>query len=592
MASDLVANLDDEAIAALSQEEAKRVAARIDRLLLDPALSAGDRGALLRSRAVASQHFEPLEEGRRYLHESIPLLEEAGDLERHVGALAAAASVDLMLGRTHECMDLAARALLLSGADPERVPANVPANLGVLFNEFSAFDLAFELSLAAYDANGGDTSDGVGLVTAFGLARTVLEAAWQVEAVESPEFRQRLDVARETGQRILDGGLPDDAASPDSQRARVLLGQVILSEAALVIGDLDEAERHIGYALAVPEGSQRLVEGYVHLVAGMVARRRGRFDEARAFFDASEEPLEHEVHRLDRLLAERAKLAADCGDFETAFDYAMELADRATKHTVRCVGAAVGQIRARAEAEHSRQSMAEVTDALKERSRVDSLTGVGARGWFDASLRERSNQDGDLAILILDVDEFKAINDSFSHPVGDAVLRRLGALLLSACAEDDLVARYGGEEFVVVPGEASLLAAHELGERIRKAVESESWWAIRENLTVTVSIGVSCGPASEAAEILGVADAALYAAKDAGRNCVTAQRFRPVGRVVPAPAASSEEATGSVDAVADAETGPEATAEAESDAPEEAKVKAETVEPDDASPAKEFVEAY
>jgi diguanylate cyclase (GGDEF)-like protein len=160
----------------------------------------------------------------------------------------------------------------------------------------------------------------------------------------------------------------------------------------------------------------------------------------------------------------------------------------------------------------------------------DSLTGLYNRGHFLARLREeieRSRREAQsLALILIDVDRFKAINDSFGHAAGDAVLERLGQVLVDALRPYDLIARYGGEEFVALLPGAERVQAEAAAERIRATLESTSfeWGGTAEGRgRVTASLGVTClGDAEDTADaLLARADRAMYAAKNAGRNrCV------------------------------------------------------------------------
>ena len=124
----------------------------------------------------------------------------------------------------------------------------------------------------------------------------------------------------------------------------------------------------------------------------------------------------------------------------------------------------------------------------------------------------------DLAVLLLDVDFFKRINDQWGHGAGDTVLRRLSAILRTTVRLPDLVARYGGEEFVILLPESGGEAAVGLANRLMERIASEVW----DNEPVTVSIGLTA--LTEATlngfQLVSHADEALYAAKRGGKNRV------------------------------------------------------------------------
>src|SRR5690606_35696951 len=130
-----------------------------------------------------------------------------------------------------------------------------------------------------------------------------------------------------------------------------------------------------------------------------------------------------------------------------------------------------------------------------------------------------------LALVCLDIDHFKSINDRYGHPAGDAVLRRIALLLEEQVRGNDLLARIGGEEFAVLAVDTDVGAAAQLGERLRAAVEAAGAISVgHASMTVTVSVGVAGftirpGDVLKAPErLLPAADDALYLAKRNGRN--------------------------------------------------------------------------
>ncbi|TFG85349.1 MAG: GGDEF domain-containing protein, partial [Spirochaetales bacterium] len=126
------------------------------------------------------------------------------------------------------------------------------------------------------------------------------------------------------------------------------------------------------------------------------------------------------------------------------------------------------------------------------------------------------------AVVMLDIDHFKAVNDGFGHETGDQVLMAIGGILRGQFREGDAVARYGGEEFVACVASAKSSELVGLCERIRQAVGSHDWTRLASGLRVTVSVGASIHgdePASLDA-LISRADIALYQAKNQGRDRV------------------------------------------------------------------------
>ena len=158
---------------------------------------------------------------------------------------------------------------------------------------------------------------------------------------------------------------------------------------------------------------------------------------------------------------------------------------------------------------------------------TDSLTGLANRWAFDEELAlewRRAERVGDpLALILADIDNFKAVNDRYGHQVGDLVLRKVGEILSASVRQVDLAARYGGEEFAVVVPETDLPGAIELADRLRTALANEEIeLPDGSRITVTSSFGVAVkGDLPRAEELVAGADEALYTAKRAGKNRVT-----------------------------------------------------------------------
>jgi len=156
------------------------------------------------------------------------------------------------------------------------------------------------------------------------------------------------------------------------------------------------------------------------------------------------------------------------------------------------------------------------TSRMGRAALLDPLTGLGNRHMMTNAME---NKGDTFSAVFVDVDEFKQVNDRFSHDVGDEVLRRIAVLLRTHCRADDIAVRYGGDEFVLlVFGDGDV--ARDVATRFHTAVRKAPWDQVARGLSVTVSVGV--GHAAPDHGAIAAADAALYAAKGAGRNCVVA----------------------------------------------------------------------
>lgn len=162
---------------------------------------------------------------------------------------------------------------------------------------------------------------------------------------------------------------------------------------------------------------------------------------------------------------------------------------------------------------------------LEAAARYDILTGLLNRQSLEARMvletRKSVDRASALCGLMLDIDHFKLVNDSYGHVVGDEVLRVVGKELRKCLRREDYAGRYGGEEFFVVLPGSSRLTARAIAERIRKSVESTFLEARDARISVTVSIGLAeFQKAEPIIDWVERADAAMYRAKQAGRNLV------------------------------------------------------------------------
>jgi diguanylate cyclase (GGDEF)-like protein len=207
------------------------------------------------------------------------------------------------------------------------------------------------------------------------------------------------------------------------------------------------------------------------------------------------------------------------------------------------VGHGIWQVRMRAMLEqqfslrnlsrYAQRQEAQVSELNRELNRVarrDSLTGVGNRYALDEAIARLLEQGSRVrpvrfALVLLDIDHFKAYNDEHGHLAGDAALGYLGAVLRAATRSNDMAFRYGGEEFLLLLPDIDLRGALAVAERVRVAVESPP---TRSVPPFTISAGVAlCDPADgrDPEPLLRRADAAMYIAKRAGRNRIAADEL-------------------------------------------------------------------
>lgn len=167
-------------------------------------------------------------------------------------------------------------------------------------------------------------------------------------------------------------------------------------------------------------------------------------------------------------------------------------------------------------------------ELLAKKAMIDGLTGLWNRSYFD----HRLNQEISLArrisrplgVVMVDIDHFKKINDSYGHPGGDEVLRTVAQMLVYNCRVEDVVCRYGGEEFGIIAPNTRCDQCGELAERLRAVIGNTDIKCRGTAIRVTMSFGVADLVGAAGATMVELADAALYRAKAAGRDRVEIHR--------------------------------------------------------------------
>jgi diguanylate cyclase (GGDEF)-like protein len=217
--------------------------------------------------------------------------------------------------------------------------------------------------------------------------------------------------------------------------------------------------------------------------------------------------------------------AMDAGDYPIV----LELTDNSGTVTLCCGEEAAGQVRqellaAVAESLTTALRNAREHERVKELSVRDTLTGLYNRRVLEEilSIEENRRTPAPFAILIIDLDDFKVINDTFGHPAGDRVLSVLGKILLENSRKENIVARYGGEEFAVLLTSTGLSVALQVAERLRIKLSEQVFAFSGRKVSMTASIGVAHNEGNTAVmeSLLARADQALYQAKRNGKNRV------------------------------------------------------------------------
>jgi diguanylate cyclase len=176
------------------------------------------------------------------------------------------------------------------------------------------------------------------------------------------------------------------------------------------------------------------------------------------------------------------------------------------------------------------KKLTEELDRLRQDALIDALSGLMNRRGFDRELQRllvNGEPDGAFSLIMFDLDHFKKVNDTYGHPLGDAVIASVGRLIRDCLGQVGFAARYGGEEFVVALPAQPMAKAEEVAQTIRERVQKGK---IRRRQTdepiagITISAGVSSWRKGDKVEsLLERADQALYASKEKGRNLVTVE---------------------------------------------------------------------
>ena len=478
---------------------------------IDAAIAAeaddGARGALLLDRAIAQQgESDPSNPISDSAH-AFELLASSGRTGE--AALAAAVTGAMMqrAGDVEAAVDYAVEAMaLVDIAERTLVVARAANSLATLFAQLSAFEQAFTYSILAADICAefdGPTPMAISYTTCY----------VSVEANHAGVLVP-LDRARKFAERL---------SNESNPIARSLLGPGMAAE----LSYLDHPERSDRMELdhsEIDQAAPRL-QAWYRFVLAAGAHRVGADAEAINLLDAALPPLitlgdEHRVVRAYRL---RSEVRAALGDMSGALDDAYAVTDTIRGWQIDQVGRLAVQISRRVELEQMKSSMQRRAVDLVRQINIDELTGTGSRRLLDARLDELEGQTGSVSVLVVDIDQFKAVNDDHGHAAGDAVLKRIGEVLRTTQRENTVLARYGGDEFVAVFAESGTAEAAAFADEAMSALSQIDWSDISAGLDIHVSAGVAAGESVDVRGVVERADAALYSAKRRGRNrCVIA----------------------------------------------------------------------
>ncbi|HEY5049713.1 MAG TPA: GGDEF domain-containing protein [Acidothermaceae bacterium] len=481
---------------------------------LELVTASADRARLLICRARV-RSFQSLDrEACEDAVAAMALFEMVGDTELALDAASLAAAHASLLGNVSLASDLATKSILgLESVNDDRLRMEISNRLGIFCYYYLDYDRAveqFELSLAAAERIG----DGDRVCRElYNIADSLLLAAQQQRVSHLEIDTGFLERAEAVARRLL----LEAAANPRLGNYR-LLAQV-LCELDRVDEALQVLDRFWDEANADTPANH-----YADLtwVEARCLRLAGRVEEALAAARRDVRIIEtsDDEHDLMLALEELAACEEAAGDLQSALAHTREVAVHMWAIHQRQTRQLVQQVWARVDMERDRTSLqAEASEAARSADE-DALTGIGNRRVLERFLRDEAATETEIACVIVDIDSFKAINDTFGHDIGDAVLCQIGRLLSTNTRPGQVAVRYGGDEFVVAMPGVAPAGAHGFAERLRLAVCNIDWTAVAPDLHVTVSLGVACGPAKGWPVTFTAADGRLLAAKRQGRNAV------------------------------------------------------------------------
>ena len=468
-----------------------------------------DRAALLNARAKATQASDP-GQAERDCMDAAELLLDLGHTTDAGEQTAMAAGLAELSGEWRRAIRHAtAASVLLGSADPDGPSARAAGALCAYYGQIGALDPALawgQFALGLFD----DEQPPVGAV--FNVGFLALQVARSAESAAVRD--QRLAQAEEMADRLLGY---DNIAACD------VLGRTLAAEVRLEHDDVAMAAAHLERWHDFREQAAPQILPWIDSVCAAVRYASGDADEALRLLDDAIPGLERfaDEHALVKALKLRAEIREAQGDVRGALADATHLAETVRRWQVERTSRLSELVAEQAELRRDGSALLERAEELARVAREDPLTGLFSRRWLEKRLLEFETQQDNGAVLLIDIDHFKAINDEYGHSAGDRALEALADVLQKSFREGDDVVRYGGEEFLI-PLTCERATAIAAGERVRNAIAQIEVDGF-PGLTLTVSMGIASGPLHRVHELIERADRALYKAKRAGRDQIVVE---------------------------------------------------------------------
>jgi diguanylate cyclase (GGDEF)-like protein len=509
--------LFDRANRAATEEEVGECLADIE-AWLDRATLPEDRGRLLMCRARIRSNQWQTEATFDDAREAMRLFEMAGEGNLVVDAASWAAGHASRMGELSIAAELATRSLLaLEIVDDEPLRTEIANRLGIFCVSFLDYERAiqqFEDSLAGAERLGDHEKIGRQL---HNLADCLLLVVRQKRLADAGDGAEELDRAEAYVAEMLARATPEFVRRTAGYR----LQAEVLCERGRPEEGLAVLDRYRDQFGGISSTAQRAAVAWIEARCLRLAGQPDRAVE-RASFAVGLALDSKDDHEVMVALEELSACREAAGDIGGALESARRVKTQIWTIHRRETRELVQEVWARADLIRDQASLQRQAAEAGRRADEDALTGIGNRRVLETYLDQAARARRPLAIVMIDVDHFKEINDVFGHQVGDSVLRGIGHLVRDEARSDQVAVRYGGDEFVLAVLGVDLQVATGLAERLRRRIEALDWNALAAGLRVTASLGVASGVTDGWRQAFSVADSALYAAKRAGRNAVVA----------------------------------------------------------------------
>jgi len=473
-------------------------------------------------------HLGRIDEGLAYAQAAVRIFSHLGELASEARARALHAWILLTRADSEQALDEALGALDLAtaagDAGAQAFALDVTGMVYWLIQQPNKALIFFEDAIKLARLTGDDVQLGRFFMNLGGAQAQIGVQAQDSGDAAGLEHWTRLGIET-TAQ-----GLEISKQVGDLWSVRIALCNI--AEYSCRLNDYEAAMHSLEDHDAIPGALDNRAAVHYQFTQGLVLAGLGRFEEAIARFQESlsaeqdgdiEQAVTSMLH-LSKAYESAGRFAEALGAYKKYHALQVKMAEEAVQR--RAKYAALGfeneKLRALAAAEQNRARNLETENLGLARAVLeDDLTKLSNRRHLEAALFEILVSGERYAIAMLDVDNFKQINDTFSHAAGDEVLRQIGGLIRQCCREHDLPVRYGGEEFAILIRGADQIDVRKICDRVKMMIEHHDWGTLLGGGRVTVSIGTaSWSEASSPNAALALADRRLYRAKAAGRNQV------------------------------------------------------------------------